>query len=129
LISYLWKNNTHQLIYDIRILQEAGSRAKGLIIAMAWHIDANPTSEFVRAMTYDASQALIAALKRNPTRNGVQEALSSPDFQTYGVSDPIRLVSSSGDRIVPVQLVQVEKVPEGKKSNSGTGFDFLPVKK
>lgn len=110
---------------------------------MAWHIDANPTSEFVRAskklwsanvdwktaMTYDASQALIAALKRNPTRNGVQEALSSPDFQTYGVSDPIRLVSSSGDRIVPVQLVQVEKVPEGKKSNSGTGFDFLPVKK
>jgi branched-chain amino acid transport system substrate-binding protein len=131
-------------IYDIKILQEGGSRAKGIVIAMAWHIDANPNSEFVRAsknlwganvdwktaMTYDASQALIAALKRNPnpTRNLVQEALSSPNFQASGVSHSIRLVNYSGDRNAPVQLVQVEKVPEGKKSHSDTGFDFVPVK-
>jgi branched-chain amino acid transport system substrate-binding protein len=128
--------------YDIRILQQGGSRAKGMVVAMAWHIDANPNSEFVRAsktlwganvdwktaMTYDASQALVAAFKQNPTRSGVQKALSSPDFQTPGVSNPIRFAdSSSGDRTVPVQLVEVKKV--GDNSNSRTGFDFVPLEK
>lgn len=127
-------------IYDIRILQEGRSRAAGMVVAMAWHIDANPNSMFVQtsrklwnadvdwktAMTYDASQALIAALKRNPTRSGVQEALSSPDFQIPGVTNTIQFVSSSGDRISPVQLVQVE---EAKLSRSRTGFDFVPLRK
>ncbi|WP_414567053.1 ABC transporter substrate-binding protein [Nostoc sp. CCY 9925] len=129
-------------IYDIRILQEGRSRATGIVIAMAWHIDANLNSAFVSksrklwnadvdwktAMTYDASQALIAALKRNPTRSGVQEALTSSDFKTSGVSDTIRFVNS-GDRLGKVQLVKVEKIPEGKTSRSRTGFDFVPLGK
>ncbi|MDZ8236284.1 MAG: ABC transporter substrate-binding protein [Nostoc sp. ChiQUE01a] len=129
-------------IYDIRILQEGRSRATGIVIAMAWHIDANLNSAFVSksrklwnadvdwktAMTYDASQALIAALKRNPTRSGVQEALTSSDFKTSGVSDTIRFVNS-GDRLGQVQLVKVEEIPEGKPSRSRTGFDFVPLSK
>lgn len=129
-------------IYDITILQEGRSRATGMVIAMAWHIDANLKSVFVSksrklwnadvdwktAMTYDASQALIAALKRNPTRSGVQEVLTSSDFQTSGVSDTIRFVSS-GDRLGQVQLVKVEKIAEGQPSRSHTGFDFVPVTK
>ncbi|MEC4886680.1 MAG: ABC transporter substrate-binding protein [Scytonema sp. PMC 1070.18] len=128
-------------IYDIRILQEGRSRATGMIIAMAWHIDANLNSVFVSnsrklwnadvdwktAMTYDASQALIAALKRNPTRIGVQEAFSSSDFQTPGVSNTIRFLGSSGDRLGPIQLVQVKEIPDSKQSRSHTGFDFVPV--
>ncbi|MDZ8024848.1 MAG: ABC transporter substrate-binding protein [Nostoc sp. DedQUE11] len=128
-------------IYDIRILQEGRSRATGIVIAMAWHIDANLNSAFVSksrklwnadvdwktAMTYDASQALIAALKRNPTRSGVQEALTSSDFKTSGVSDTIRFVNS-GDRLGQVQLVKVEEIPEGKPSRSRTGFDFVPLR-
>ncbi|MBW4510004.1 MAG: ABC transporter substrate-binding protein [Scytonematopsis contorta HA4267-MV1] len=126
-------------IYNIKILQEAETRAEGMVFGIAWSIDSNPNSEFVRksrsiwnadvdwktAMTYDATQALITALKKNPTRNGVQEALSSAEFQTPGVSDTIRFIPSSGDRIAKVQLVQIKKISDGKKSRSGTGFDFV----
>jgi branched-chain amino acid transport system substrate-binding protein len=65
-------------IYNIKILQEGETRAEGMVFGMAWSIDSNPNSEFVRksrsiwnadvdwktAMTYDATQALIAALKK-----------------------------------------------------------------
>ncbi len=64
------------------------------------------------------------ALKRNPTRTGVQQALSASDFSARGASETIRFLSS-GDRIGKIQLVKVEKV--GLRSRSGTGYDFVPV--
>jgi branched-chain amino acid transport system substrate-binding protein len=72
-------------------------------------------------MAYDATQALIAAIKRNPTRQGVQEALSASDFSASGASGEIRFLPS-GDRNRAVQLVKIEK-----GSRSGFGYDFVPI--
>ncbi len=124
--------------YNIKILQEGGSRAEGMVVAMAWHRDTTPNSIFVQesqklwnanvdwktAMTYDAAQALIAALKINPTRTGIQQALLSPDFQVAGVANPIKFEKYTGDRIGRLQLVQIKAVAN---SSSGTGYDFVPL--
>lgn len=125
--------------YSQKTLTDGGEAAVGMVVPTAWHIDADPGSNFVRkskelwgnnpvnwrtAMSYDATQALIEALKRNPTRAGVQQALSASDFSARGASDTIRFLSS-GDRIGKIQLVKVEKV--GLRSRSGTGYDFVPV--
>ncbi len=106
-----------------------------MVVAVPWHIDGDPKSDFPQksrqlwggdvswrsALSYDATVALIAALKRNPTRSGVQQAL----FFSLTSLPPALLVrfgfSASGDRNAPVQLVKI--VPG---SRSRTGYDFEP---
>lgn len=137
------KNNNKRLIllggdsfYSKRILEEGNAQAEGMVVAAPWHIDGDPQSTFPRrsrelwradvswrtALSYDATVALIAGLKSNPTRSGVQEALSNRNFSANGASGVIRFFPS-GDRNAPIQLVRV--VPG---SRSGTGYDFEPVR-
>jgi len=122
-------------IYTLKTLEIGRQQAAGMIVAVPWHIDADPKSDFPQksrqlwgadvnwrtALSYDATRALIAALARNPTRLGVQQILSSSDFSTTGASGTIRFLPS-GDRNAPVQLVNI--VPG---SRSGTGYDFVPL--
>ncbi|WP_338421582.1 hypothetical protein [Nostoc flagelliforme] len=56
-----------------------------MVVAVPWHIQGDPKSDFPQksrqlwggdvswrsALSYDATVALIEALKRNPTRSGV----------------------------------------------------------
>lgn len=76
------------------------------------------------ATSYNAMQALIAALKRNPTptRSGVQQALSASDFSATGASDTIKFLSSS-DRNGSIQLVEIRP-----SKTSRTGYDFEPIR-
>jgi branched-chain amino acid transport system substrate-binding protein len=124
-------------IYTPKTLEIGQQQTVGMVVAVPWHIDSNLSADFPQksrqlwggdvnwrtALAYDATRALIAALERNPTRIGIQQALSSPEFSTTGASGTIRFLAS-GDRNAPIQLVQiVSKNP----SRSGTGFDFVPV--
>ncbi|WP_392531379.1 ABC transporter substrate-binding protein [Nostoc sp. C117] len=123
-------------IYTVKTLEIGTEQAVGMIVAVPWHIDADPMSDFPQksrqlwggdvswrtALSYDATLALIAALERNPTRSGVQQALVSPDFSAQGASGTIRFLAS-GDRTAPVQLV---KIVLGSRSR--TGYDFEPVR-
>jgi branched-chain amino acid transport system substrate-binding protein len=123
-------------IYTVKTLEVAREQAIGMVVAVPWHIDGNAMSDFPQksrqlwggdvswrtAMSYDATLALIAALERNPTRSGVQQALLSSGFSATGASGTIRFLPS-GDRNAPVQLVKI--VPG---SRSRTGYDFEPVK-
>jgi branched-chain amino acid transport system substrate-binding protein len=107
-----------------------------MVLAVPWHINGDPTSNFPRqsrqlwggdvnwrtALSYDATQALIAALQRNPTRNGVQKALISSDFSPTGASGIIRFLPS-GDRNAAVILVRIQP-----GTTSGTGYDFVPLR-
>ncbi|MBD2362139.1 amino acid ABC transporter substrate-binding protein [Anabaena minutissima FACHB-250] len=125
--------------YSIKILEKGNAQAVGMVVAAPWHIAGDPQSSFPSrsqnlwkgdvswrtAMSYDATVALITALKRNPTRSGVQEALSARDFSTNGASGVIRF-SPSGDR--NVSAVQLVKIVPASPSRSGTGFDFEPVR-
>ncbi|MCC5646848.1 ABC transporter substrate-binding protein [Nostoc sp. CHAB 5824] len=123
-------------VYTVKTLEIGREQATGMVVAVPWHIDGDPKSDFPQksrqlwggdvswrsALSYDATVALIAALGRNPTRSGVQQALFSSDFSTTGASGTIRFLAS-GDRNAPVQLVKI--VPG---SRSGTGYDFEPVR-
>ncbi|MEH2142794.1 ABC transporter substrate-binding protein [Nostoc sp.] len=123
-------------VYTVKTLEIGREQATGMVVAVPWHIDSDPKSDFPQksrqlwggdvswrsALSYDATVALIEALKRNPTRSGVQQALFSSDFSATGASGTIRFLAS-GDRNAPVQLVKI--VPG---SRSGTDYDFEPVR-
>ncbi|MEA5601406.1 ABC transporter substrate-binding protein [Nostoc sp. UHCC 0252] len=123
-------------VYTAKTLEIGREQAVGMLVAVPWHIDGNLKSDFPQksrqlwggdvswrsALSYDATVALITALKRNPTRSGVQQALASSDFSATGASGTIRFLAS-GDRNAPVQLVKI--VPG---SRSRTGYDFEPVR-
>jgi branched-chain amino acid transport system substrate-binding protein len=123
-------------VYTTKTLEIGTEQAVGMVVAVPWHIDGAPQSDFPQksrrlwgadvswrsALSYDATVALIAALERNPTRSGVQQALASSDFSATGASGTIRFLAS-GDRNAPVQLVKI--IPG---SRSGTGYDFEPVR-
>lgn len=123
-------------VYTVKTLAVGGGQAEGMVLAVPWHIDGDPKSDFPlksrqlwgadvswrSALSYDAARALIAALEANPTRSGIQQALSSSSFSTTGASGAIRFLPS-GDRNVPVQLV---KIIPGNRSRTGYDFQQLP---
>ena len=118
--------------YTFKTLELGRQQAVGLIVAIP---GVNYTSDFTiksrqlwsaevgwrTALCYDATQALIAAIELNPTREGVQQALTSSNFSATGASGTIRFLAS-GDRNAPVQLV---KIAPGTRSR--TGYDFVPI--
>lgn len=124
-------------VYTPKTLQLGGLAAEGMVLAIPWHILGNSQAEFTKtanqlwggevnwrtAMAYDAAQALIAGIKRNPTRTGVQQALLAPDFSAQGAAGTIKFLPS-GDRNQTVQLVKIQ-------AGSGTpwGYKFVPLPK
>ncbi|WP_448267561.1 ABC transporter substrate-binding protein [Nostoc sp. DSM 114159] len=123
-------------VYTAKTLEIGREQAVGMVVAVPWHIDSDPKSDFPQksrqlwggdvswrsALSYDATVALIAALERNPTRAGVQQSLLSSDFSATGASGTIRFLAS-GDRNASVQLVKIVR-----GSRSRTGYDFEPVR-
>ncbi len=122
-------------MYDSKTLKVGQQSVEGLVIAVAWHILGNPDASFPKeatqlwggevnwrsAMAFDATTALIAALSKNPTREGVQAALAAPDFRATGAANEIKFLPS-GDRNQAIQLVKVQK-----GTRTGFGYDFVPV--
>lgn len=130
-------------LYTPKTLTEAGDAAAGLVMAVAWDIDAAPNTAFVQtskdlwrgpvnyvtAMSYDAVIAMTTAIEASvetgaPTRSGVQKALSDPDFTIRGASSvPARFVR--GDRQARVQLVEVVKT--SPQAEGASKLDFVPI--
>ncbi|NJO72717.1 MAG: ABC transporter substrate-binding protein [Leptolyngbyaceae cyanobacterium RM1_406_9] len=121
--------------YTPKTLQVGGEAAVGMVVAVPWHILSDPQAEFVQssrtfwggdvnwrtAMAYDATQALIAGLETNPTREGIRQTLNVSGFAVEGATGTIRFLPS-GDRNQAAQLVIIEP-----GSRSGYGYDFVPV--
>ncbi len=121
-------------VYQTNTLKVGGD-AEGMIVAVPWHILGNSNSNFKQAatelwggdvswrtaMAYDATQALIGAIAENPTRSGVQQALSASNFSVEGATGMVQFLPS-GDRNQAVQLVTIEP-----GTRSGQGYDFVPV--
>ncbi|NET82286.1 MAG: ABC transporter substrate-binding protein [Moorea sp. SIO1F2] len=122
-------------VYSTKTLTVAGKDAEGMVVALPWHPLAKPGSEFPKtayqlwgidvnwrtAMAYDAVQALSAAIRRNPSRTGVQQELSAPNFFARGAAAPIRFFPS-GDRYQPVNLVTIEP-----SNSSSLEYEFVPI--
>lgn len=121
--------------YNPKTLQVGQDGAVGIVLAVPWHILADPQAEFPKAanqlwgnevnwrtaLAYDATKALIAGIERNPSREGVQQALSASDFSTVGAAGDIKFLPS-GDRNRAVQLVTIKA---GKRTSFG--YEFVPV--
>ena len=123
--------------YHIDTLKVGKENVVGMVLPIPWHRKANLQEKFTKdadrlwgadvnwrtAMAYDATKALITALQQNPTRSGVQKALSSPNFSAKGASGVVKFLPT-GDRNSPIQLV---KIIRDENSRSGTGYDFVPL--
>lgn len=123
-------------VYTPKTLQLGGLAAENMVLAIPWHILANPEAEFAKganqlwggevnwrtAMAYDAAKALIAGIERNPTRTGVQQGLLASDFSAEGAAGGIRFLPS-GDRNQTVQLVKIQA-----GSRTPFGYEFVPVR-
>ncbi len=122
-------------IYKPQTLQIAGKNVVGMVVAVPWHAQGNNNPGFSQAasrlwggnvnwrtaMAYDATESLIAGIKANPSRQGIQQTLSKAGFSTTGASGTIKFLPS-GDRNQAVQLVKVEVDP-----NSEFGYTFIPL--
>lgn len=123
-------------LYNPKVLDVGRRNALGLTVAVPWHILSHEQSPFVTesrnlwggdvswrtATAYDATKALAAAIGEDPTRVGVQAALSTSGFNVEGATDPVKFFPSSGDRNQPSQLV---KVVPGKAA--GGEYVYEPV--
>jgi branched-chain amino acid transport system substrate-binding protein len=126
-------------LYNIKILEsKQTSSLEGMVLVVPWTIENNRNTPFVQksqslwkadvdwqtAMTYDAAQALISAIKASPepTRETVRNALNNPDLSVRGASELIKF--DRGDREGSVRLVKIEK---RARSRSGKGYDFVEI--
>lgn len=124
-------------VYTPKTLQLGGLAAENMVLAIPWHIGANPQAEFTKAanqlwggevnwrtaMAYDAAKALIAGIERNPTRIGVQQSILAPNFSAQGAAGNIKFLPS-GDRNQSVQLVTIQA-----GSDNPWGYKFVPIPK
>ncbi|MEG4074147.1 bifunctional serine/threonine-protein kinase/ABC transporter substrate-binding protein [Microcoleus sp. Pol14D5] len=112
-----------------------------LILSVGWHPLNSPNKEFPQqarslwgeegntriASGYDAARALIKALEmqQEPSREGMQRTLSSPDFMAWGATGTIQFNSpENGDRKNhPSDLVHIVECPKER-----FGLAFVPVK-
>lgn len=122
-------------LYNPRVLEMGQRAAEGMVVAVPWIILSNFQSPFVQtsqqlwggdvnwrtAMSYDAAKVLIEGLRRNPTRQGLQQTLSDPGFSVEGATGLVQFLSS-GDRNAPMQLAIIQP-----GSRSSYGYDFVSV--
>ena len=136
------KANHHQLpilggdaVLQAKTREIGGKNAVGMIVASPWVSRGDSPSDFLvnarnlwgeevgwrAALAYDATKTLIAALENNPTRVGIQKALTASGFSANGASGTVKFLPS-GDRLTTVELVQLVSNPQDKYGNN-----FVPV--
>jgi branched-chain amino acid transport system substrate-binding protein len=125
-----------QTMYSMETLKQGLADSNSMVLAVPWHPGLANGSSFAAnakklwgssgnwrtAMAYDATLVAISGLNSGQSRDQVQKALSNSGFSLNGATGPIQFLPS-GDRLMKVTLV---KVQPGKES--GTGFDFAPLK-
>ena len=124
-------------LYTFKTLQAGQGAVNGMVLAVPWHPTAIPGNPFPSnatklwggsvnwrsATAYDAIQAIIIGLKAgNVSRDGLQKALSSPNFSANGATGTIQFLPS-GDRNGSAILVKVQP-----GNQSSTGYDFVPLR-
>jgi ABC-type branched-subunit amino acid transport system substrate-binding protein/serine/threonine protein kinase len=122
-------------ISTVKILKVAGKDAVGTTVAVPadlaqslfqrqssqlWGLDASVS--WRTALAYDATQALIAAIRVDPSRTGIKRVLSQTTFAAHGATTPVRFLPS-GDRQGSVLLVTIVPVAVG----SQTAYEFKPL--
>ncbi|MCC5643086.1 ABC transporter substrate-binding protein [Nostoc sp. CHAB 5824] len=127
-----------EIMYSATTLQN-GKDLEGMVLPVYWHRDANKDNPFAKnafqlwnarvnqrtAGAYDALQAIIAGLKQDNSREGLQKVLSNPNFSTSGATGMIQF-SPSGERQGEAMLVKIERC---ESCSTGTSYDFALLNK
>ncbi|MFN5515895.1 MAG: ABC transporter substrate-binding protein [Cyanobacteriota bacterium] len=127
----LYGSNT---LATIKTLQQS-QLVQNLILVSVWSPKVQGNQTFAKAArkrwggdvswrtagVYDAIYAIAAGLRDNPTRLGLQQALSSEQFSASTPNGSIRFLPN-GDRAGEAVLIQVRPSPIHQ-----TGFDFFPL--
>jgi branched-chain amino acid transport system substrate-binding protein len=120
-------------LYTFQTIKNGQKDVEGLILPVPWHPQTNPNNPFAKnaaqrwggtvswrtATSFDATKAAIAGLLQNTQRDGLQQALRSPNFSAPGASEDVRFLPT-GDRASNPILVQI-------KPGGNTGFEFVPI--
>jgi branched-chain amino acid transport system substrate-binding protein len=127
----LYGSNT---LATIKTLQQ-GQLVQNLILVSVWSPKVQSNQAFAKAArkrwggdvswrtagVYDAVYAIAAGLRDNPTRLGLQQALSSDRFSASSLNGSIQFLPN-GDRAGEAVLIQVRPSPIHQ-----TSFDFFPL--
>lgn len=114
-----------------------GKDVQGMVLPVYWHRNADKNNPFAdkalklwkapvnhrTAGAYDALQVIIAGLQKDNTREGLQKALSNPNFSAAGATGKIMFMSS-GERRGEAFLVKVKPCDASKPCASKTGYEF-----
>lgn len=121
-------------LYRYQTLQAGKGDINGMVMTVPWHptaIKSNPFSpnavklwggnvNWRTATAYDATIAIAKGLQQGNSREELQKVLHSPSFSVNGATGKIAF-QPSGDIKGTAILVKVQP-----KSNSPTGYDFVP---
>jgi len=114
-------------LYNIRTLEDGGKNAQGLTLAAPWHPSVNQTFanlmqeqwrgpvSWRTATSFDATRVIIAGLRENTQRQGLQSRLRSGNFHQTGATGKISFDPNTGDRIGQPVLIQVQSTPSGEQ--------------
>jgi branched-chain amino acid transport system substrate-binding protein len=114
-------------LYNIRTLEDGGKNAQGLTLAAPWHPSVNQTFanlmqeqwrgpvSWRTATSFDATRVIIAGLRENTQRQGLQSQLRSGNFHQTGATGKISFDPNTGDRIGQPVLIQVRSTPSGEQ--------------
>lgn len=129
-------------VATVKLLKVAGREAEGMIVAVPADLAQLPFQQqseqlwgknaaisWRTALAYDATQALVAAMRREASRNGIQRILSDTNFAAAGATEPVRFLPS-GDRQSGVRLLTVAPLHAGSHAYefSSPGLKPLPAK-
>ncbi|NJR49856.1 MAG: ABC transporter substrate-binding protein [Leptolyngbyaceae cyanobacterium CSU_1_3] len=120
--------------YLPKTLQVGGKAVLGMILAVPTYqveVDRSPFQKQAKllwgdrvnwrtVLSYDATQALVGAIKRSPTRKGIRRSLADPKFSVMGALNRVSF-SEKGDRPIELEIVKVTPARSGKK------FEFRPI--
>ena len=123
-------------LYTFKTLQIGQGAIADMVLTVPWHPDFFANNPFAgnavklwggdvnwrSATSYDAMIAITGGLRKNATREGLQQTLSSNAFELDGAAGKITF-QPSGDRANASILVKVSK-----GDRSGVGYDFVPMR-
>lgn len=120
-------------LYTFKTVQAGQSAVNGLVLTGLWHPAMPKAKNFASnarqlwggdvnwrtATAYDATEAIILGLKKNASRNGLQQAIRNPNFSVAGAGEPVKFLPT-GDRRGTSLLIQIQ--------TSSKGYDFVPLR-
>jgi eukaryotic-like serine/threonine-protein kinase len=106
----------------LKMTEKIGGQGKGIIVTAPCCHRISRSGYWQNTLTQDAIKVFFIALKQRPSRNGIHQVISSPNFQAEGKSGQINF-SSVGDRLINPEFVQISP-----NSQSQFGYDFVPLK-